>query len=66
MKTKLLRKCRRKIKLFERNGQYYVDTGNYLDPNGKTKSDALIYYRGWILTTAKNIFGFKPKRQLFK
>jgi len=62
MKTRLLKKCRRKIKLFERNGKYYVDTGNYLDPTGKTKERALEYYRFWILETAKNIFKFKPKR----
>ena len=66
MKTKLLKKCRRKIKLFERNGKYYVDTGNYLDAVGKTKEIALEYYRFWILETAKNIFKFKPKHQLFK
>ena len=66
MKTKLLKKCRRKIKLFERNGKYYVDTGNYLDAVGKTKEIALEYYRLWILETAKNIFKFKPKHQLFK
>jgi len=66
MKTRLLKKCRRKIKLFERNGKYYVDTGNYLDPNGKTKKVALEYYRLWILETARSIFKFKPKSRLFK
>ena len=66
MKTKLLKKCRRKIKFFERNGKYYVDTGNYLDPNGKTKEEALRYYRVWIIRTAESIFKFKPKRQFFK
>lgn len=66
MKTKLLKKCRRRIKFFERNGKYYVDTGNYLDPNGKTKEEALSYYRVWIIRTAESIFKFKPKSQFFK
>lgn len=65
MKVKLLKKCRKKIKFYERNGKYYVDTGNYLDPIGKTKPYALEYYRFWIIRTAKDIFKFKPKKQLF-
>jgi hypothetical protein len=66
MKVKLLKKCRKKIKFFERNGKYYVHTGNYLASIGKSKDDALNYYRFWIIETAKNIFKFKPKHQLFK
>ena len=66
MKTKLLKKARKKVKFFERNGEYYVDTGDYLDPSGKTKEEALKYYRIWIIRTAKDIFGFKQKAQLFK
>lgn len=41
MKVKLLKKCREIVKFYERNGKYYVDTGNYLDPEGKTKSDRI-------------------------
>lgn len=66
MKTKLLKKCRKKIKFFERNGKFYVSTGSYLVPNGKTKEEALRYYRILIFRTAKEIFKFKPKTQLFK
>lgn len=66
MKTKLLKKCRRKVKFYERNGKYYVYTENYLNSWGKSKENALAYYRFWILQTARSIFNFKPKHQFFK
>tara|TARA_R110002167_G_C12587038_1_gene643881 strand:- start:785 stop:985 length:201 start_codon:yes stop_codon:yes gene_type:complete len=65
MKTKLLKKARRKVKFYKRNGLYYVDSGNYM-PDGMTKERALDYYRVWVIKTAKDIFGFKPKSQFFK
>ncbi len=65
MKTKLLKKARRKVKLYKRNGLYYVDNGNYVS-TGVKKEDALRYYRVWIIRTARTIFGFKPKSRLFK
>ena len=66
MKTKLLRQCRNQIKLYERNGKYYVSTGFYMDSSGKTEYAAKEYYRIWIINTANRIFGFRPKQQLFK
>jgi hypothetical protein len=61
MKTRLLRKARKKVKLHERNGVYYI---NYHECNSKRK--ALMHYRYWVLKNAKDIFGFRPKSQLFK
>lgn len=66
MKTKLLRKCRKEVKFFERNGKYYVNNGIFTFPEEKTKEEALRYYRIWILGTAREIFKFKPKKQHFK
>lgn len=65
MKTKLLKKCRKQVKLYERNGSYYVDTGNYMDLEGKVKEEALRYYRIWIIRTARGLFGFRPKKTFF-
>ena len=66
MKTRLLRKARKKVKLHERNGVYYIKAnGNhYHECNSKRK--ALMHYRYWVLKNAKDIFGFRPKSQLFK
>ena len=64
MKTKLLKKVRRKVKLYERNGFYYVDTGNDVS-SVMDYDEALRYYRVWILRKARDIFGFKPKSKFF-
>jgi hypothetical protein len=66
MKVKLLKKVRKIVKLYKRNGLYYVETGNYLDDQGKSKREAINYYRVWILKRARDIFKFQPKSQLFK
>ena len=63
MKTKLLRKVRKKIKLYERNGLYYVDTGYYIRDE-MNKQEALDYRRYWIILTAEDIFGFKHKHRI--
>lgn len=63
MKSKLLKKVRRKVKLYERNGDYYVDLGNY-NPGPMDKERALSYYRFWIIKNAKIIFGFKSKTRI--
>jgi hypothetical protein len=64
MKTKLLKKTRRKVKLYERNGLYYVETDSCISDK-MLKKQALTYYRFWVRKTAENIFGFKPKSRLF-
>lgn len=66
MKTKLLKKARRKIKLHERNGVYYVYSGDYLSYSGTQYNVVLKYYRISVLRSAREIFGFKPKATLFK
>ena len=63
MKVKLLKKVRKKIKLYERNGLYCVDTGNYFSDR-MTKQEALNYHRLWVIKIAKDIFGFKPKHRI--
>ena len=63
MKTKLLRKVRKKIRLYKRNGLYYVDIGGHIS-SGTTKQEALDYRRFWVIRTADDIFGFKPKHRI--
>ena len=63
MKTKLLRKVRKKIRLYKRNGLYYVDNGGNVS-GGTTKQEALDYRRFWVIRTADDIFGFKPKHRI--
>lgn len=53
---------RRKIKLFKRNGLYYVDSGRV--SCGMTKENALNFYRIWVIIIARDRFGFKPKSKL--
>tara|TARA_R110000744_G_scaffold378248_1_gene494127 strand:+ start:316 stop:510 length:195 start_codon:yes stop_codon:yes gene_type:complete len=63
MKTKPLRKVRKKIRLYKRNGLYYVDTGHFA-PGGMAEKEALDYRRFWVIRTAKDIFGFKHKHKI--
>lgn len=63
MKAKLLKKVRRRVKLFKRNSIYIVK-GPELRSEFKYENEALRYYRSSILYEAKYIFGFKPKKRL--
>ena len=63
MKAKLLRKVRKKIKLYERNGLYCVDT-DYCMRYEMNKQEALDYRRYWVIQTARDIFGFKHKHRV--
>ena len=63
MKAKLLKKARRKIKMYKRNNTYYVDTG-FLVSEFSVKENALAYYRRWVVYRAEEMFGFKPKNRL--
>jgi len=64
MKVKLLKKAKSKLRLFERNGLYYVDLGCWMDKTGMSKKDAIDYYRYHVIANAKYIFGFRPKKQI--
>ena len=63
MKIKLLKKAKKNLRLYERNGFYYVDTKYHIS-DGMTKKKALEYYRFWVIRIAKDIFGFKPKNRI--
>lgn len=59
MKTNLLKKCRKKIKLFERNGKFYVNTG-YGVNEFIAYIDAIKYRRHRIIKHAEFIFKNEP------
>lgn len=64
MKVKLLKKVRKKISLWERNGIYYLfKNGKEID-NWISKSKALKTYRKMLIWEAQDIFGIKMKRKL--
>jgi hypothetical protein len=63
MKTKLLKKVKKKIKMYKRNNFYFIETPNLsLDPMDKDK--ALSFYREYVLHYAHAIFGFRPKERV--
>lgn len=64
MKNKLLMKCRKRVKMYERNGIYYVYSEFLADWFGKDKKYALMYYRTSVIYLAKKYFGFKPKKRI--
>lgn len=59
MKTKLLRKLRRKIKLYYYNKWYELYKGNRLHSSRSNKQNAEHAYRVLLLKEAKKIFGDK-------
>jgi len=63
MKVKLLKKVKRKVKLYKRNGLYFVDIGCLISQFDSEES-AMRYYRTWIKRAAKTMFGFRPKQQI--
>lgn len=63
MKTKLLRKCRKKIKLYKRNNDYILRKGKE-DIYYKEKGFAYFLYRYYIIEMAEEIFGSRPKKRI--
>lgn len=63
MKVKLLKKARRKCKVYKRGSVYYVLHNGLLNEY-KFENNALCYYRIWVIRYAKEIFGFKPKERI--
>lgn len=63
MKAKLLRRVKKKIKLYKRNSLYLVDIGSLVSVH-HDKESAYEYYRFWIIKEAVDYFGNKPKKRL--
>lgn len=63
MKTKLLRKCRKRVKLYKRGGTYYVAYSNPFsiiqnqEIGFKEIEDAMRHYYAWIIQIANSVFG---------
>lgn len=65
MKIKLLKKVRRTVRLYERNGLYYIGLDNMMTEGIEKKEEAINEYRYRVVARARRIFGFKPKYRLF-
>ncbi len=63
MKAKLLKKVRKKVKLYKRNNLYYVYIGTDVE-TFRNYDVAMRYYSTWICRNAKDIFGLKMKTRL--
>ena len=61
MKTRLLRRVRKRIKLHEENGNYFVYKGN-LSIQFKNKEQSVEYYREEVIKEAVDIFNTRLNR----
>lgn len=64
MKTKLLKKAKKGLSIYERNGLYYVEIHPGTIHQFASLEDANIYYRECILFVARQIFRFTPKKKI--
>lgn len=63
MKTKLLRKAKKEIKIYKRNKKFYVVYGSIEMEHSNIES-ARRNYRNRVISRANEIFGFKPKSKI--
>jgi sRNA-binding regulator protein Hfq len=63
MQIKLLKKVRKVVKIFYRNGAYTISNPIF-KVNVKDKKEAFDWYYIMILTEAKSKFGYKPKKRI--
>lgn len=67
MKTKLLKKVRKKVKIYKRNNEYYVLSDNFVIASCfifKNVEDAKDEYRRNVLVLARYFFGKKYKSRI--
>lgn len=65
MKAKLLRKSRKKVKLYKRNETFIVHINGDYAADFDDKNQAYDYYRTWVIRIAYDYFGMKPKHLIF-
>jgi len=66
MRTKLLRRAKKRVKLYEYKGNYHVDPDNYYGEVFKYKSNAMECYRRYVVDEAEDIvsYNYLKKRKL--
>ena len=64
MKTKLLRRVRKEIRIVERNGEYHIFQKKELLESSENLDRILSWYRGDLIERATEIFGFRAKKRI--
>ena len=58
MRTKLLRRAKKKVKLYKYKGDYYIYVNDDYKESSKYKSNAMESYRWYIVNEAKKIVSY--------